>query len=513
MRVLNRAIVWTIAGSDCTGGAGVQADIKTMHSLGAEACCVVTAVTAQNSSGVIAINPMPDEVILSQIEALESSKKAEVIKLGLLANRQQVELIAERLTDFKTNWRHSPTIIYDPVTVASSGDHLTEENTLSVIKQKLLPLVDIITPNAVELADLTKTSISSWRCIQLAAQKLQKLGVGSVIVKGGHIPLVGHQSIDFCTDGVCEYWLSSNRIDTEHSHGSGCTFSSAVASLLAQNYLLRDAFVIAKAYINQGLKAAKKHTGSYGSIWQGFWPDNVEDYPEVLVYGSEIANQIGLLQENHCSVFCSGFPSVETERLGLYPIVDSIEWLERLLKTRIKTIQYREKKLSQDKLEAAIKQAIQLGNRFKVRLFINDHWQLAVKYQAYGVHLGQQDLHRADLQKIKQAGLRLGISTHGHYEMLKATQYQPSYIAIGAIFPTKTKDMTGQIQGLKTLKNLVKLNSKIPLVAIGGINLKNASSVLDTNVGCIAVVSAITASSDPEHAIEKFQKLLNERGI
>ena len=162
----------------------------------------------------------------------------------------------------------------------------------------------------------------------------------------------------------------------------------------------------------------------------------------------------------------------------------------------------------------------------KTRLFINDYWQLAIKHGAYGVHIGQEDLIDADLAQIQQAGLRLGISTHGCYEFLLAQQLQPSYLAIGAIFPTKTKNMTGQIQGIYNLNQLLALRQPsneinihqdglevciqqegrkyIPIVAIGGISLERAPQVLTTGVDSIAVVTAITESKSPETAVKQL---------
>lgn len=514
----NQAIVWTIAGSDCSGGAGIQADTKTIHNLGAEVCSVITSVTAQNSFGVEAINPMPEDVILSQIKALEQVKPASVIKIGLLANNQQVELVAAQITRFNQEWTTKPYIIYDPVAVASNGGDLTEDDILPTIKERLLPLVDLITPNGKELQKLTGVFAFSWDCLTTAAQKILALGVTATIIKGGHIKIADNKSIDFCTNGQHSYWLSSNRINTENSHGTGCTFASALAALIAQGYALKDAFVIAKAYINQGLDKVKSHQHCQDAIWQGAWPNNINHYPEVLVKGSTLATDIDWFAEtsqgessHKVNDFDSDFSGVDINNFGLYPVVDSLDWLERLLKTGVKLIQYREKKLVGDDLEQSIVKAIALGNQYNAMLFINDHWQLAIKHKAYGVHLGQEDIEQAELTNIKQAGLRLGISTHGHYELLKIKQYKPSYLAIGAIFPTKTKDMTGQIQGVKTLTDLVKLTPDIPTVAIGGISLNRASAVLTSQVNSIAVVTAITEAPDPESVIQQFQQLIQTR--
>ena len=159
-------------------------------------------------------------------------------------------------------------------------------------------------------------------------------------------------------------------------------------------------------------------------------------------------------------------------------------------------------------MEALIIQAVQLSKNYQSRLFINDYWQLAIKHGAYGVHIGQEDIQAADLNAINQAGLRLGISTHGCYEFLLAQQLRPSYLAIGAIFPTKTKDMTGQIQGLENLSQLLKLATDIPLVAIGGISLQRAAQVWKTGVDSIAVVTAITEADNPEQAVADFQDII-----
>jgi hydroxymethylpyrimidine kinase/phosphomethylpyrimidine kinase/thiamine-phosphate diphosphorylase len=506
---MNSSIIWTIAGSDCTGGAGIQADTKTAHNLGAEVCSVITAVTAQNSFGVKEINPVSDPVLLSQIHALEEDKQAKVIKIGLLANEQQVELVCGELVRIKSEWEQAPIIVYDPVAVASSGGNLTEDDILPVIKSKLLPLVDVLTPNNNELQKLSGVYVFSWTCIETAAQKILDLGVGSIIIKGGHIDITPNKCVDYCTDGSNHYWLASDNIDTEHSHGTGCSLASAVGALLAQGYLLRDAFTIAKAYINQGLKASVDYDGCYGPIWQGPWPHQISDYPEVLVAHSPVATELDW-HDDSSENFASDFASVNTDKLGLYPVVNSVSWCKRLLETGVKTIQYREKNLKGEELEQAIQEAIKLGDAYNARLFINDYWQLAIKHNAYGVHLGQEDLADADLLQIKQAGLRLGVSTHGHYEMLKALQYKPSYLAVGAIFPTKTKDMTGQIQGIKTLQDLVNLNQNTPMVAIGGITLEKAPLVAQTGVGCIAVVTAITEAESPENAVIEFNKVLTD---
>lgn len=161
-------------------------------------------------------------------------------------------------------------------------------------------------------------------------------------------------------------------------------------------------------------------------------------------------------------------------------------------------------------MDSLIKEAVALGKKYNARLFINDYWQLAIKHGAYGVHIGQEDIQTADLFQIQQAGLRLGLSTHGCYEFLLAQQLQPSYLAIGAIFETPTKDMSGQIQGLENLRQILTLARDIPVVAIGGINHHRAKQVWQTGVDSIAVVTAITRAIDPLQAIIDFQQILSD---
>lgn len=190
------------------------------------------------------------------------------------------------------------------------------------------------------------------------------------------------------------------------------------------------------------------------------------------------------------------FPPVPFH-LGLYPVVDTVEWIARLLDAGVKTLQLRAKDLPDDEVEPAIIEAIALGRKYEARLFINDYWHLAIKHQAYGVHLGQEDLDTADLQAIHQAGLRLGVSTHDDAEIARAVKVNPSYIALGHIFPTQTKDMPSAPQGLSELtRHIQQLNGSFPTVAIGGISIDRAPSVLDCGVGSIAVVSAITQAPD-----------------
>ena len=200
------------------------------------------------------------------------------------------------------------------------------------------------------------------------------------------------------------------------------------------------------------------------------------------------------------------FPPVPF-RLGLYPVVDSVAWIERLLAVGVKTIQLRIKDKQDDEVEADIIAAVALGRRYDARLFINDYWRLAIKHQAYGVHLGQEDLESTELELIRAAGLRLGVSTHDNMEIDVALAARPSYIALGHVFPTQTKQMPSAPQGLEQLGSHIERLADYPTVAIGGISLERAPAVLATGVGSIAVVSAITQANDWEAATAQLLQL------
>ena len=500
-------LVWTIAGSDSSAGAGIQADLHSIKALGADGCCVISAVTAQNSLTVRLVEAVSAKMFTQQMECLAEDMPAKVIKIGLLASIEHVQILAEKLAEFKRTWAEPPFVIYDPVAVASTGDNMVEQGIGEVIKATLLPHIDLLTPNASEVFALSGHMLISGESLKPAAQKLIAMGCKSVLIKGGHFQLLDNIALDYWTDGVREIALSSDRLTDVQTHGSGCTLASAIAATIAQDYFIEDALVIAKAYLNQGLKASRKLGQGEGAVAHCGWPTELADFPEVVLPESKAGYELDLPGNLEAG---AGFVSCGTTELGLYPVLNSVEWLEKVLKLGVKTLQLRIKEKQAAQVEQQIIDAIALGKKYNARLFINDYWQLAVKHNAYGVHLGQEDIESADLPLIADAGLRLGISTHGYYELLRAKQLKPSYIALGHIYATQTKEMPSNPQGLERLQKYSDLLEGIATVAIGGINLQRASAVHATGVGSIAVVSAITGSDDPKLVIESFQAILDK---
>ena len=511
--ISKKPIMWSISGADCSGGAGIAADIKTGHNLGVEVCHFITANTVQNSSVFYSVNPTSVDILAQQAQALRFDKAPTVIKIGLIANDEQINWLILLLTQLKSQLPNL-LVVFDPVSKASVGGSMSLFSTEAL--SLLMPLIDVITPNLNEAKVLSALNAKNSDIkTKEMAENILHLGCNAVIIKGGHASPANTSQDGHCTDLCLQnlgasstqlFTLQSPKINTNYSHGGGCSFASALASFLAHGYLLRDAFTLTKAFINQGLLLAPdradhqtKNNDYYGAFQQGKWPTKASVFPQVI---SPVYQQIESSQ---------GFKSLELsadEKLGLYPVVDSLSWLALLLPQNLKIIQLRIKSDDINYLEPLIAKAVAMARLYNCRLFINDHWKLAIKYGAYGVHIGQEDLHGADLHAIANAGLRLGISTHGCYEFLLAKQLRPSYLAIGAIFPTKTKNMTGQIQGLKNLTQILSLADTIPVVAIGGINQQRLTQVWSTGVSAIAVVTAITQAQQPLSATKTMQAML-----
>jgi len=512
----NKPIIWTISGSDCSGGAGIAADIKTGHALGVEVCHLITANTVQNSETLVSVNSIDVTILQQQVDVLRVNKAPNVIKVGLLATVEQVCRLAEVLTRLK-NENSLLKVVFDPVGQASVGgkfSSLTREDL-----SPLLTVVDVITPNSGEAQKLANTTSTDSKHL---AKAIQALGVNSVIIKGGHaLTAIEERSgncFDYCLhtltdddsskmsdDETIEYGVVSPKINTHYSHGGGCSFASALAAFMAHGHLVRDAFTLTKAFINQGLLARQEKYDYYGAFEQLQWPVAPQYFPNIV---SSTVDKYQDLSSFKALGFTRNKNNGGDNKLGLYPVIDSLYWLKRLLPLGLHIIQLRIKNKTEAELDRMIEQAVEMSKPYKTRLFINDYWQLAIKHGAYGVHVGQEDLQVTPLDKIHQAGLRLGISTHGCYEFLLSQQLKPSYLAIGAIYPTKTKNMTGQIQGVENLADILALSTDIPVVAIGGINHERAPEVLATSVDSIAVVTAITEAENPEASVEQFKMML-----
>ncbi len=254
-----------IAGSDSGGGAGLQADIKTVTALGGYAATAVTAVTAQDTTGVKGVWPLPLEAIRAQAEAVLGDIGADAVKTGMLGDAETVELVAELLDGPA---RGIPAVI-DPVMTAKGGAKLLSSPAVGALRAELVPRAALITPNAPEAEALTGLSVENLDGQRRAAERLLELGARAVLLKGGHLP--GARVVDLLATAGGETLFEGERIETRHTHGTGCTLASACAAGLAQDLALADAVARARAYVVEAIRRAPGLGRGHGPLDHS-WP-------------------------------------------------------------------------------------------------------------------------------------------------------------------------------------------------------------------------------------------------
>ncbi|MCY3692280.1 MAG: bifunctional hydroxymethylpyrimidine kinase/phosphomethylpyrimidine kinase [Chloroflexota bacterium] len=255
----------TIAGSDSGGGAGIQADLKTYSALGVFGTSTLTAITAQNTVGVTAVHEIPTDVIAAQIDAVVSDIGADAVKTGMLSSSAIVATVAEAVR------RHGITnLVVDPVMVAKSGDRLLREEAIATICSELIPLAKVVTPNIPEAEELTGRSIESDDDVRRAAEAIIGMGAKSVVVKGGHRE---GPPTDVLYDGEEFLEFTAERIPSTNTHGTGCTFASAVAAGLAHGLETPAAVRQAKDYVTAAISAAYPIGQGHGPLhhFHAFW--------------------------------------------------------------------------------------------------------------------------------------------------------------------------------------------------------------------------------------------------
>ena len=254
--------VLTIAGSDSGGGAGIQADLKTFSAIGCYGMSVITALTAQNTRGVNGIHAVPPAFAVEQIDAVLSDIGTDAIKIGMLYSAELIEVVAKALK------KHGASkIVLDPVMVAQSGDKLLQDDAIEAIKEHLMPLADVVTPNIPEASVLCGRPLRQWSDIESAAKTLAQHGSRSILIKGGHGEEDNSIDLLFLTRENRFVRLTADRIKTNNNHGTGCTLSSAIASYMAKGMDIEEAVQKAKTFMNRAIAA-----GAQYQIGQGHGP-------------------------------------------------------------------------------------------------------------------------------------------------------------------------------------------------------------------------------------------------
>jgi len=250
--------VLTIAGSDSGGGAGIQADLKTFQELGVFGMSALTAVTAQNTLGVHAVYPLSTAAVRKQIEAIGEDIGADAVKTGMLFNAEIIKAAAEQIRTYQ--WKN---LVVDPVMIAKGGASLLQQEAIAALKEHLLPLAMIVTPNIPEAEVLTGMDIKTAEDKQEAARRLYALGAQHVVLKGGH-DAEKEAATDLLFDGVEFQSFTSKRIDTKNTHGTGCTFSAALAAELAKGASVQAAIAVAKDFIQAAIEDGIDIGSGYG---------------------------------------------------------------------------------------------------------------------------------------------------------------------------------------------------------------------------------------------------------
>lgn len=495
-------VVWVIAGNDSGGGAGLSADQRAVAALGGHACPVVATVTAQNSVAVRHVEAVSPELLHAQLAALAEDMPPQAIKTGLLGNAAQVAVVAQWVDRLRQQ-RPGLALVVDPVLRASTGSNLASNSLCAALRQQLLPRATLITPNRAEAARLL-----GWPAppeasdVPTLARALRDLGAGSVVITGGDDSHPSPDDTAHCHDWMdtpqASGWLSLPRVNTRHHHGTGCTFASSAATALALGFAPADAAVLAKMATTEGLRHAHAAGAGAGPLRpQPGFAQRLDNLPSLSLPGAD--------QPAHPLQPALPVLDATQRQLGLYPVVDSADWVERLLAAGVRTLQLRIKNPHRPDLRAHIRRSVQAARAVQAQLYINDHWQLAIEEGAFGIHLGQEDLNSANVQAIARAGLHLGLSTHSLWEMCRAWGLQPSYVACGPVYATTSKDMPWLPQGEANVAFWSHL-LPLPVVAIGGMEAARLREAVRHGAAGVALITAITQAPNPEQAVASLQQ-------
>jgi len=457
-------VIWSIAGTDSGGGAGLAADQRAADALGVHLCPVVAAITAQNTTAVTRIDAIAPDLLDAQLAALAADLPPCVIKTGMLGSAANAQVVAHWVDRLRA---HAPVhLVIDPVLRASTGVRLADPALLQAYRELLLPRASVITPNQSEAVALLGDGAPADIAAQ--AQALRTLGCEAVLITGGDAATPGLSS-DWLDTPQAQGWLSLPRVATPHNHGTGCTFASALAAAMALGWVAADAALLAKMATTHALRQAR-------AVGRGAGP--------VLASAGFGCDPTLLPQLSVGTQAPTGWVTRPRGRApGVYAIVDSAERVEAVLRARptVDTIQLRMKRppgLDDAawtlQLHAAVAISQRAADAVGVLLVINDHWQTALQAGARALHLGQDDLlaltpaDHAQLAAARAHGVQLGLSSHSLWELCRAASLQPDLIACGPVWPTTTKAMPWQPQGLDNLAWWARM-APAPVVGIGGV--------------------------------------------
>lgn len=456
-------VVLTIAGSDPTGGAGIQADLRTFGAMGVHGVSVATALTAQSTHGVDGVYPVDAGVVQSQLTTLLDDIRPDAVKIGMLGTADQVHAVAEALRQYSV-----PNVVLDPVLASTGGVPLLDKAGVDALKRELLPLTTVVTPNWHEAEALTGIPLTDSDSLNRTAAALQGFGAKAALIKGGHRP--GDAIDTLFADGQMREF-HGHRIDTVHTHGAGCFLSSAIAARLAVGDSLIDAVCEAKRAFIRALKTPVVLGSGRG-------------YPALSGHPQDCAGAIRGLY-------------VLTDPI-LRPDRSPIEVATAALAGGATILQMRDKNGSTPEMVDLARRLRDLCREAGALFFVNDRVDIALAAGADGVHLGPDDMAPADVRRIAPT-LLIGVSVSSVNEAAPLAPYA-DYFGVGAIYGSSTKLDAGAPVGTGRIREIKAAFPHVPIVAIGGVGAWNIADVIDAGADSVAVISAVIGAGDMEEA-------------
>jgi hydroxymethylpyrimidine kinase/phosphomethylpyrimidine kinase/thiamine-phosphate diphosphorylase len=421
---------------------------------------------------------VPKPWLKAQWQTLREQEKPAAIKLGLLNHRDLLVFLREALAEIP-----DVPVIADPVLASSSGHNFSRETLVTAWRELLFSRLTLLTPNIPETEQLVGYRVDDAETVVRAAAELRSWGLSAILIKGGHSK--SREPADYFDDGQRPFWLHGHRVNRDY-RGTGCTLAAAISAQMSKGLSLREAVITAHGFLQSTLARSAAAESPY------LLYDNLPFRLSGLSYHSAEGLQQGFAPLN---------------RMGFYPIVPDITWLKRLVDAGVSTIQLRMKEVPAEQVMKSVREAVAYCRERGVQLFINDSWELAIECHAFGVHLGQEDLDLLsprDIRTMQRSGLRLGVSTHSYEEAARAVALRPSYIALGPIFHTTCKSMAFGPQGMERVREWKELCGDIPLVAIGGLKLEHAPTLLSYGASGLSVITDVLAHVNPEARVRDW---------
>ena len=490
--------VLTIAGSDSSGGAGIQADIKTMSALGCYAASAITAITVQNTLGVTDVHAVPPQIVEGQIRAVMDDIVPIAAKVGMVNDAATIHAISSTLRDY-----HPRALVVDPVMVATSGSRLMQDDALGIFCRELLPLATLLTPNIPEAEVLSGIMVKDKSTMDEAAKRILALGCNAVLIKGGHLDGRKTDRLYIVKDASDNYNIicreySTDDIPTPNTHGTGCTLSSAITAYMAQSLPIEEAISRAKAYLTHAL-----HCGADVEIGHGHGP--VCHFPNLTKKVFSRPNG----QSMPTDAFSLQFITHSTLSR------DYVEGARLALEGGCKWIQLRMKNASDDEVRRTAAEILPLCRHHEAIFLLDDRVELAMEIGADGVHLGKNDMPIHEARRMMGDRYIIGGTANTINDIRRIAHEGADYIGCGPFRFTTTKEKLSPTLGLEGYRNIIagmrQLGIHLPIVAIGGITSEDIHAILSTGINGIAVSGTILNSPDASATTRQLMNIIKQQ--